>query len=133
VSDLSEEAAFTVPVGGERTIAQLVAHMAHWQRHCLRRIEGGSGVPADVGNDWPETKKGDWAVIREDFLTSLEAMREIALNDEAIGRPYADRTEDVATVLADFALHNAYHLGQIVSLRKTLQVWPPSGYEPTTW
>jgi uncharacterized damage-inducible protein DinB len=133
LSDLSDEAAHAVPVGAERSIAQLVAHMAHWQRHCLRRIESRGEVPAQVGNDWPPVSVGSWSAILEDFLGSLEAMRDIASSDDALGEQYADRTEDVGTVLADFALHNAYHFGQIVSLRKALGVWPPSGYDPETW
>jgi uncharacterized damage-inducible protein DinB len=131
LSDLSLEAAFSTPLGAERSIAELVAHMAHWQRHCLRRLE--QPVPAAVGNDWPAVAPERWSETLEDFLGSLEAMREIASDEVRLAASYADRTEDVATVLADFALHNAYHLGQIVLLRKALKVWPPSGYDPATW
>jgi hypothetical protein len=60
---------------------------------------------------------GSWDELRKAFLADLKAIRQMAEREEDYG--YVSRS-----------LHNAYHFGEIVLLRRILGLWPPEGGEP---
>lgn len=117
LTDLTEEQAMTVPPNSLYSIAQVLAHMHYWQgrRFALQR-----------GETWPEAEHlidtfappapGTWDKLVAAFLSDLETIKKMA--DEKADYGYVGR-----------ALHNGYHLGQIVLLRQMLGIWPPAGGE----
>lgn len=108
--------------------------MAWWQRQVIQDIRSEARTRVRIaGDEFRRVPLEDWASVVEDFLLGLEELK--ALTDDAalLGRQYLGRDHDVAFVLMDFALHNAYHLGQIVLLRRLLGAWLPAGYDPETW
>ncbi len=82
--------------------------------------------PADYWPDGDATLEA-WSTSRDAFLADLDALIALAEDDAT------DLTAEFAwapgyTLLRQLLLvadHNAHHLGQIVSLRRQLGLWPP--------
>jgi hypothetical protein len=56
----------------------------------------------------------------------LDYLQRLTYDGAALAREYKPGTT-VGYLICDVALHNAYHLGQIVLLRCQLGLWPPQG------
>ncbi len=125
----AEDAARRVP-GVNHSIVEIVAHMLFWQSWFLNRC---SGIPvpaaAHAAEGWPTVTAADWVRVRDQFLQDLSR----AVDLPARGRidpplefpPIADY--GVEDTLTHVAQHNAHHLGQVVTLRQALGLWPPPG------
>jgi uncharacterized damage-inducible protein DinB len=134
LSDLEPQLAVKIPEGAEHAIADHVAHMAWWQRQVLQDIRTQARGRVRIGqNDFQTVALEEWPGVLRDFLSGLEALKSLTTDAGVLERQYLERDHDVGFVLMDFALHNAYHLGQIVLLRRLLGAWPPTGYDPQTW
>ena len=127
LADLSGESAATIPAGALHCIASHVAHMAWWQRQALHHIETRATQWQRLeGDEFPlEIAALEWDAIRRDFFESLEALRALCDDEATLERGYVSGRNSIAYVLVDHALHNGYHLGQIVLLRRSLGVWTP--------
>lgn len=119
--------------GASHSVAEIVAHLAYWQSWFLERC-AGKATPmagkASVG--WPSTTAGGWESLRHEFVAGLDRAVGIAADESACIRrveppiefqPLANYT--IADAIVHLALHNAHHLGQIVTLRQILGAWPP--------
>jgi uncharacterized damage-inducible protein DinB len=115
------------------SIAELVAHMVFWQEWFLKRTAGSAvPVPASASLGWRAVAAGEWPAVRAQFLDGLA--RAVALGGP-LGdpdRPVTPRIEfpplshyTVGDALRHVAVHNAHHLGQIVTMRQLLERWPP--------
>ena len=128
LGDLTEAQALAVPPGSPYSIAVLVAHMGYWQN---RNIERACGLkeprPEHLDDTFPTVQPGEWAALRENFLTGLEVCAEMAVQFGGGASP--DREDaDMAFDLAMCpAFHSAYHYGQIAMLRQIQGLWPPEG------
>jgi hypothetical protein len=100
---------------------------------------------------WPDSvaPPGDdaWTSSVDQFRRELQAVVEL-VNDASIDLagdiPHADEVlgqdgavsyhgATYADEIASIADHNAYHLGQFVTVRRLLDVWPPEEVEPPEW
>lgn len=120
--------------GQPHTAWQLLEHLRIAQWDILEFSRDGEHVSPDfpVGY-WPETEAPPddeaWERSVEAFRGDLRAMCELVLDpatDLFAKIPWGDGQ----TVLREALLvadHNAYHLGQIVTLRRALGAWPPGG------
>lgn len=123
LDNLEPRIAITIPENAVHSIAGHVAHMAWWQRQALINIRAGQRQ-SQIGNEFPETVVlEEWQTVLEDFYTGLEALKEHCDNETLLGLAYLGGEETIADLLLDFALHNAYHLGQIVLLRRLQGTW----------
>jgi uncharacterized damage-inducible protein DinB len=69
------------------------------------------------------------------FAEKLQAMVRLAKSSaEVLTRPveittptHAQQSNSVQAVLGQTVVHNSYHVGQIVLLRRCLNAWPPQG------
>jgi len=113
------------------SVADVVAHLAFWQDwfygRCLGRAEP---MIASAADGWPDVPEGSWDELRSRFLTRLEELATLADGD--IDRPLDPPIEfpplasyTLGEALVHVATHNAYHLGQIVTLRQQMGTWPP--------
>lgn len=68
----------------------------------------------------------DSSIDPADEIPHAEAVRENNADASYHGSTYA---EEIAAI----ADHNAYHLGQFVTVRRLLGVWPPDVVEPPGW
>jgi hypothetical protein len=110
-------------------VAQVVAHVQFWQAHLLETIAGQNPpVPEHASGGWPPPGDlpGEWETLRETFLRDAGRLRvhardpALAVRGGGEGRPYA-------ALLTNYAGHSLYHLGQVVTLRQALGLWPPPG------
>jgi uncharacterized damage-inducible protein DinB len=124
---LTPEQAVTKLGDWPHSIAEIVAHMLFWQRHDFATIETGSEPEVATGADWPSVTKDDWPRLKDEFLASLEQSREMTHNSKNLDRPILGGKYSVGLRMVWFTGHNAYHLGQVVMLRRILGAWPPPG------
>lgn len=123
LEDLSAADAARVPASLPHSVAQVIAHVQFWQAYLLAVIAGENpAAPENATGGWPDP--GDWETLKADFLRDAARLRDLA-RDEAFvqtpdrqGRPYG-------VALTNFAGHGVYHLGQVVTLRQGLGLWPP--------
>jgi uncharacterized damage-inducible protein DinB len=127
LDDLSPEQAVTKLNGWPHAIAEIVAHMLFWQRHDFATIETGSDPEVPAGADWPAVTEVDWPRLKDEFLNALEQSREMARDPEQLERLILNDSFTVSARMVWFTGHNAYHLGQIVTLRRIMGAWPPPG------
>jgi uncharacterized damage-inducible protein DinB len=121
------------PDGVEHSLWQLLEHLRLAQRDILEF----SRDPSHVSPEWPA---GYWPAGPEpaDEAAWDGAIAAFTRDVEAMARLVADPASDLLapfphgkgqTLLREAMLaadHNAYHLGQIVALRRLLADWPPA-------
>ena len=129
---LSAEQAALRPGGAPHSIAEVVAHMAFWQDWFLDRCEGTAtpNPPAVLG--WPHITPDQWAAVRARFDHGFERALTLAKDDARVTRPITPPLEfdhlasyTIGDALTHLALHNAHHLGQVITLRQQIGAWPP--------
>jgi uncharacterized damage-inducible protein DinB len=127
LDDLTPEQALTKLEGWPYSIAEVVAHMLFWQEHDLATIQAGVEPDTTPAESWPVVTKADWPRLKDAFLASLEKSREIARDPQNLDRLILNGRFSVGLRMVWFTGHNAYHLGQVVLLRRILGAWPPPG------
>lgn len=119
------------PSGSPHTAWQLVEHMRIAQWDILEFSRNPKHVSPDFpAGYWPAEdsppNKNSWARSLEAFRRDLKAMRNLVAdpeNDLHAKIPHGDGQ----TLLREALLvsdHNAYHLGQLVMVRRLLGAWP---------
>lgn len=110
------------------SIAEIVAHMNFWQNWFLVRAQG-QAVPmaTHASEGWPEVPAGTWDALRAEFLAGLQ--RAVQLDSTAAINPPFEMPQmasyGVGDVLVHLAQHNAHHMGQVITLRQLMGLWPP--------
>src|SRR5580704_14442800 len=107
---------------GNHSVGQLAYHIWFWNDRNLRRLKGEDAGKFSGNNnetfDKFDAKSWDETVQKLDaVLTELEKMVENA--DEA-------KLKAIAPTIANINTHNAYHIGEIVMVRKEQGSWDPS-------
>ena len=132
---ITAEQALAKPHGLPHSIAEIVAHVCYWQEwfnDCAR--VGFTGIPEHSAEGWPNVSVDGWDALRERYLASIdEAKRIVAVSDsldEALlpaGIPIPFLTkESRGSGILHATVHGGHHLGQIVTLRQLLGIWPPA-------
>lgn len=124
---LTPEQATTKLEGWPYSVAEVVAHMFFWQRHDHETIQTGSEPDVPAGADWPAVAEDDWPRLKDEFLATLERSRKLARDPENLERLILGGRFTVGLRMVWFTGHNAYHLGQVVLMRRILGAWPPPG------
>ena len=138
VEDVSPELASRRLDGFPHSIAGLVFQMNYWMNYEMRRIRGERPkYPEHAAESWPEpgapVTAEEWDRLRRDFAWFLGEYEKMARSSpEELQRPVESMREgdkkhagSVEAVLWQMVVHNSYHLGQIVMMRRMLGVWPP--------
>lgn len=114
--------------GGPHSLYDLVWHLRYAQDDLLEYATSPDYAPRDWPADyWPDAPPGpgDWGREVAAFRAGLEALCDLArtadLTAELDHAPGYTALRQIL-VAAD---HNAYHLGQVVALRRRLGLWPP--------
>lgn len=137
VAGLEPELVGRRPEGFEHSAWELLEHLRIAQRDILEF----SRDPEHVSPEWPDgywpDKPAPAADIRDAADAWADAVAAFRADREAFEDLVRDRRRDLhepfpwgsgqtllreALLLAD---HNAYHLGQLVALRRALGAWPP--------
>lgn len=138
--DLSaEDANFRLPAS-PHTIAEIIAHLNYWQTWTLNVVQGEPRLlPEHAADGWPAPQ--DWTALKQNFLTGLQTAFDLCEDEALLTRAFSPDVSigasfdkhTVGSALSEvIALHNAYHLGQVVLLRRMMNDWPPEG-AGVTW
>jgi uncharacterized damage-inducible protein DinB len=127
VDDLSPELATTKLEGWPHSIAEVVAHMLFWQRNDFQTISTGVEPEVAPGASWPLVTAADWPRLKDEFIQALEHSRALTRDPDNLERSILNGRFTVGARMVWFTGHNAYHLGQVVFMRRTLGAWPPPG------
>lgn len=116
------------------TAFQIVNHMVYWENWTVRWLKGGKpALPKHASGSWPGTlsprNKADWDKAVRALSKGLKELQSQVQKQNLL----ATRGKwSILQMLHVIAVHNSYHLGQLVLVRQALGSWPPpSGGE--TW
>lgn len=106
---------------GNHSVGQLAYHLVYWNRRNLERLKGETPEKFSGNNDETfdkfDAKKWNETVQQlDDVMKELENWVETA--DEA-------KLKDSAQVFTHISTHNAYHIGEIIYVRKEQGSWDP--------
>ena len=121
VEGLTAEQASWKDSSGNHSVGQLTVHLIFWNRQALAKFKGETPAKFSGNNDETFTsfdgKKWNAAVQELDqVLTEWEKAVEAA-DDKKLASS--------ASTIAHIGTHNAYHIGQIVYIRKLQGSWDP--------
>jgi uncharacterized damage-inducible protein DinB len=106
---------------GNHSVGQLAAHLVFWNREQLAKFKGEP--PAKFSGDNNETfnsfDAAKWAQTQKDLDAVLsEWEKAVETADEA-------KLAQWASTIAHIGAHNAYHIGQMIYVRKQAGNWDP--------
>lgn len=115
------------------SIAEIVAHMVFWQEWFITRTRGeGVPVAAHASEGWPAVEPGSWTTWQNRFVRGLDDAAALGLDASHLDRPVTPPIEfpplahlTNRDALVRIATHNAHHLGQVITLRQVMGLWPP--------
>lgn len=128
VENLSEEAAFWKPNENSNSIAEIVQHLLYWNQTWQTRYQKShvNAVPS-IGNN------NNSFIISENqtFTDLIKRLLEVLLQwqglltEEKVENKVNGFSEHVEwwEVLGNVSTHNAYHIGQIIYIRKLQNSW----------
>lgn len=106
---------------GNHSVGQLTYHLLFWDRYALQDFKGEkhekfSGNNDETFNKFDSKTWNDTVQQLDQVLTDLEKWVETA--DE-------EKLKNVAQTFTHISTHNAYHIGQIIYVRKEQGSWDP--------
>ena len=130
VAGLTAEQAAWRPDGADNSIWEEVNHIIFWNERWIRRYRGELTYPEDIENTGTfRSDETDWQKTLETLDAVMDEWREILndIPDEKLGSPVNEQYQAPwFTPLAHQNIHNAYHIGQVVLLRKLQGSWDRS-------
>lgn len=130
VAGLAPDQARWVPKAGGpgqmHSVAQLVAHLVYWNENSLAKLRGekpaaysGNNEDTFVGYDVNKITAPEWTALIARFDRNMSGIEQWVQSASD-----ADLAKAANTV-AHVGAHNAYHLGEIVYVRKLQGSWNP--------
>jgi hypothetical protein len=121
VEGLTAEQANWQPPKGGHSAGQLAYHLLFWNRRNLDNFRGvaNSKFTGDNKETFDKFDSKQWADVvsqLDQVMTDLEKLVETA-NDQQLAK--------WANTIGNLCTHNAYHIGQIVYVRKLQGTWDP--------
>lgn len=116
----AEQASWQPPQGGH-SAGQLTYHLLFWNRRNLIRLKGESQGKFGGNND--ETfEKFD----NKQWSDTVRQLDQVMTDTEKFVESADDKKlSEIAPTIANICTHNAYHLGQILYVRKLQGAWNP--------
>jgi uncharacterized damage-inducible protein DinB len=122
VAGLTAEQANWTDGKGNHSIGQLTTHLVFWDRRALEQFEGKPVEKYNGNNDETftrfDSKQWDATVKQLDQVMS-EWEKAVASADES-------KLQSSYSTIAHIGTHNAYHIGQIIYVRKEQGSWNPA-------
>ncbi|VTR42225.1 DinB superfamily [Actinobacillus pleuropneumoniae] len=123
VEQLTEDEAFWTPANGSHSIAEIIQHLLYWNETWQTRYRESrvDAVPSigDNHNSFVIPDHATFAELRDRLLEVLLQWQELLsaakLEQEVNGFPEPAKWWEL---VSNAAMHNAYHIGQIVYIRK---------------
>ena len=133
VAGLTAEQAAMKDSSGNHSVWGIVNHLIFWNGRWLTRLNGGEPEKMEIDNnatfieDGTDDEKWQLSVKKLDEISSaiidkIQSSDDTFLSSEAFPGYNASWYE----MLTQMTIHNAYHIGQIVHLRKQYGNWNPA-------
>jgi len=106
---------------GNHSVGQLAYHIWFWNKRNLDQMKGEKVEKFSGNNDETFTKfdAKSWSETVQQLDTVLTELEKVLENaDEA-------KLQKIAPTIANISAHNAYHIGEIVMVRKEQGSWDP--------
>lgn len=124
LDNLTEDTAFTRPVQGMHSVAEVVAHMTYWRKSLISRLQKDSSfqASADSADNWQDLarlKAQGWDSVRGALIATQEQLVRLLSQrtDTILDQEYSDgSTYDY--LIRGVLNHDVYHVGQIGLIRK---------------
>ena len=121
VDGLTAQQAMWSPGKGNHSVGQLAYHIWYWDQRALNDFNGAKNPAFDGNNN--ETFDNFTAAQWDDLVKKLNQV--LADWDKAVESADDAKLAANASLIAHVAAHNAYHVGQILYVRKQQGVWNP--------
>jgi uncharacterized damage-inducible protein DinB len=122
VEGLTPEQAKWTSGHGDHSIGQIVNHLAFWDQRNLDTFEGRKPSKFDGNNDetFNSFDSKTWAETVKRLDTVMKNW------ERAVEKADDAKLAGAASTIAHIGTHNAYHLGQILYVRKLQGAWDPA-------
>ena len=121
VDGLTAQRAMWSPGKGNHSVGQLAYHIWYWDQRALNDFKGVKNEKFDGNNN--ETFDNFTAAQWDDLVKKLNQV--LADWDKAVNDADDAKLAASASLIAHVGAHNAYHVGQILYVRKLQGVWNP--------
>ena len=121
VAGLTAEQASWTDGKGNHSVGQLVTHIIFWDRRNLAKFEG-KPLPKFNGNNDETFTSFDSKQWTADVKQLDEVMTEW---ENAVQAADESKLQSWYSIIAHIGTHNAYHIGQIIYVRKEQGSWNP--------
>jgi len=133
---LTDQQAHAKPHGVPHSIAEIVAHICYWQEWfngCA--IAGFTGIAQHAVDGWPAVSADGWDSVRMRYLRSVEEAQRIATESDSLNEPLLPSGVHIPSLAMESrgsgilhaAVHSSHHIGQIITIRQLMGLWPPPG------
>jgi uncharacterized damage-inducible protein DinB len=133
---LTAEQALAKPHNLPHSIAEIVAHICYWQvwfNGCA--VAGFTGIAEHAVDGWPPVPADGWDALRTRYLRSIEEAQRIAAESDSLADPLLPpgvhipslALESRGSGILHAAVHSSHHMGQIITMRQLMALWPPPG------
>jgi len=122
VDGLTAEQAKWIPGKDAHSVGQLANHLLFWNTRELAQFKGEKAQPYSGNND--ETFNNFDAAQWAETVKRLDAV--LAEWEKAVEAADDQKLAANASLIAHIGAHNAYHLGQIIYVRKLQGSWDPA-------
>jgi uncharacterized damage-inducible protein DinB len=117
--------------GSEHSVRQVVTHLIFWNERVLKQLKGINPGEFNRENSFTFTSESmsinrmSWDDLTKKLNNVLEDWKKEldSLSEGQLVESGQDNPESKAMTIANTILHNAYHLGQIVTTRKQSNTW----------
>lgn len=122
VSGLTAEQAAWSPGQGNHSVGQLAYHLWFWDEQSLLKFKGEKALPFSGNNDdtFNNFKPADW----DDLVKKLDAT--MTEWEKAVESADDAKLAANAATITRISTHNAYHIGEILYVRKLHGMWDPN-------
>ncbi len=121
VDGLTAQQAMWSPGKGNHSVGQLAYHIWYWDARALNNFKGEKNEKFDGNNN--ETFDNFTPAQWDDLVKKLNQV--LADWDKAVETADDAKIAANASLIAHVGAHNAYHVGQILYVRKLQGVWNP--------
>jgi uncharacterized damage-inducible protein DinB len=121
VEGLTAEQARWSPGKGNHSVGQLTYHLWFWDAHALADFKGEKSAAFSGNNE--ETFDNFTAAQWDELVKKLDQVQTDW--EKAVQDADDQKLAQKASLIAHVGAHNAYHLGQIIYVRKLQGVWDP--------
>jgi uncharacterized damage-inducible protein DinB len=122
VEGLTAEQAKWTDGSGNHSVGQLANHLVFWNRQMLAKFKGEQPVKFDGNND--ETFN---SFDSKQWASTVKQLDEVLTEwEKAVEAADDTKLQTWASMIAHIGTHNAYHVGQIIYVRKLQGSWDPN-------